>query len=172
VTAPLLRAPGLVLRPLSTEDAEDLHKAHRDPAVHEYWSSPAHADIEQTRRYIAETLALPGAHVWAITENGGDALGRVALFAVREGVGEIGVILSAEAQGQGFAARALRLVETYAFEVLDLHRLSADVDPDNAASLALFDRLGYQREGLLRGNWKTHIGVRDSVIFGKLRGVL
>ena len=37
------------------------------------------------------------------------------------------------------------------------------------ASLALFLRAGYQREGLLRGNWKTHLGIRDSVILAKVR---
>jgi RimJ/RimL family protein N-acetyltransferase len=45
----------------------------------------------------------------------------------------------------------------------------ADTDPENAASIALLERLGFRREGLLRGEWETHIGVRDSVILGLLR---
>jgi RimJ/RimL family protein N-acetyltransferase len=61
------------------------------------------------------------------------------------------------------------LIERYAFETLGLHRLAADIDPDNSASISLFLRAGFQREGLLRGNWKTHLGIRDSVIMGKLR---
>lgn len=39
-------------------------------------------------------------------------------------------------------------------------------DDENMASIRLFERLGFQREGLLRANWKTHIGVRHSVIMG------
>jgi len=160
---------GVVLRPLSADDAEALFVAHSDPETHHYWSSPAHADRSETARYIEQTLTLPGAHAWAITESGGQALGRIALFVVREGVGEIGIILRRDAQGRGLAARTLELVECYAFGDLGLHRLAADIDPDNSASISLFLRGGYQREGLLRGNWKTHIGVRDSVIMGKLR---
>ena len=110
-----------------------------------------------------------GAHVWAITESGGDALGRVALFVLREGVGEIGIVMRREATGRGLASKALQLVVDYGFAQLGLHRIAADIDPDNNASISLFLRAGFQREGLLRGNWKTHVGIRDSVIMGKLR---
>lgn len=164
-----LEAPGVVLRPLELADAEALFAAHSDEDTHHYWSSPAHKNVEETRAYIAETLALPGAHAWAITESGGEALGRIALFVPREGVGEIGVILRREAQGRGLAAQALALVEEHAFGALGLHRLAADIDPDNTSSISLFLRAGFQREGLLRGNWRTHLGVRDSVIMGKLK---
>lgn len=112
---------------------------------------------------------MSGARVWAITEDGGEALGRVALFVLREGVGEIGILMRREASGRGLASKALLLVEDYAFSQLKFHRLVADIDPDNSASLSLFLRVGFQREGLLRGSWKTHLGVRDSVILGKLR---
>lgn len=48
-------------------------------------------------------------------------------------------------------------------------RIFADVDPDNLASIRTFEQLGFRHEGVLRGNWETHIGVRDSVILGLLR---
>lgn len=170
MSTPSLSAAGVVLRPLDVRDAEALFSAHGDPEAHFFWASPAHASVEETARYIEQTLTLPGAHAWAITEAGGEALGRIALFVLREGVGEIGIILRRQAQGRGLAHKALQLVEAHAFGDLDLHRLAADIDPDNSASISLFLRAGYQREGLLRGNWKTHLGVRDSVIMAKLRG--
>lgn len=166
---PVLEAAGVVLRPLDVADAAALFAAHSDAATHQYWSSPAHTTVAETTRYIAETLAIEGARAWAITENGGEALGRIALFEQRDGVGEIGIIMRREATGRGLASKALQLVDAYAFDALGMHRIAADVDPDNSASLSLFLRAGYQREGLLRGNWKTHLGVRDSVILGKLR---
>lgn len=168
--APRLEASGIVLRALELADAEALFAAHGDEATHTYWSSPAHKSVEQTRAYIADTLAIPDAHIWAITENGAEALGRIGLFVQREGVGEIGIIMRPEAAGRGLASKALNLVVAYGFEALDLHRIAADIDPDNAASLNLFLRNGFEREGLLRGNWKTHIGIRDTVMLAKLRG--
>ena len=166
---PTLSAGGVVLRPLSVDDAPALFVAHSDPEVHHFWSGPVHENLGQTRTFIEQTLTKEAARGWAITEDGGEALGRIVLFVLREGVGEIGIILRREAQGRGFAAKALNLVVEYGFDDLKLHRIMADVDPDNSASLSLFLRAGFQREGLLRGNWKTHLGVRDSIILGKVR---
>ncbi|HWA01573.1 MAG TPA: GNAT family N-acetyltransferase [Caulobacterales bacterium] len=165
----ILRTEGVVLRPLTVADAKALFLAHGDPDAHQYWSGPAHRDEAETARSIEQTLTVIGADAWAITEDGEDALGRIALFIRREGVGELGVILRREAQGRGIAAKALKLVEAYAFEALKLHRLFADVDPENGASMSLFLRAGFQREGLLKQNWKTHIGLRDTVILAKLK---
>jgi len=195
MSPPILHRGDVLLRPLTVEDAPALFAAHGDARTHQFWSSPAHHSVAETARYIADTLAMPGAHVWAIVDTSGGApiydtphtqdeedraapddeaplhaaLGRIALFVQRDGVGEIGIILSPDAQGRGLASTALALVEEHGFGALDLHRIAADVDPDNAASLALFERAGYQREGLLRGNWLTHLGQRDSVILGKVR---
>lgn len=169
IPTPTLQAADVVLRPLRRDDAEALFAAHSDARTHTYWSGPAHETVDQTADYIQGTIDIPGAHAWAITEGGGEALGRIALFAVREGVGEIGVILRREATGRGLASKALELVDEYGFGTLGLHRIAADVDPDNTSSLSLFLRAGYQRDGLLRGNWKTHLGIRDSVILAKVR---
>ena len=164
---PRLEAPGLVLRPLEVADAEALFVAHSDPRSHQYWSSAAHKSVAQTAAYIEDTI--DAGHSWAITESGGEALGRIALFQLREGVADIGIIMRPDATGRGLASNALALVCDWGFNALALHRIAADVDPENSASLSLFLRAGFQREGLLRGNWKTHLGVRDSVILGKLR---
>lgn len=167
---PTLSAPGAVLRPLDAADAEALFAAHGDPHTHTYWSSPAHQSVAETADYIRNTLDMPGAHVWAITESGGEALGRIGLFIQREGVAEIGIIMRPDATGRGLASKAVSLAVAHGFDELGLHRIAADIDPDNTSSLSLFLRAGFQREGVLRGNWKTHLGIRDSVIMAKTRG--
>lgn len=48
------------------------------------------------------------------------------------------------------ASRALPPVIEPAFERLGLHRLEADADPMNEASLRVLERLGFRREGLRR----------------------
>jgi ribosomal-protein-alanine N-acetyltransferase len=166
---PTLTAPGIALRPLRVEDAPALFIAHSDPAVHHFWSGPAHESLGETERYINDTIATPGALCWAITKDGGEALGRIGLFEKREGVAEFGIILRRDAHGLGLGRKSIELAGAYGFEKLGLHRLVADIDPDNAASLALFTRAGFVREGLLRQNWKTHLGRRDTVLMAKLR---
>jgi RimJ/RimL family protein N-acetyltransferase len=167
MTVPTFRGERGVYRPLAIEDAPALFVAHSDPAVHHFWSGPAHESPEESVSYTTATLAMKDSLHWAITRDGGEALGRISLFILREGVGEIGVILRADAQGEGLCGEALRCVAAHGFGALGLHRIQADIDPDNAPSLRLFERNGFQREGVLRANWKTHIGLRDSVILAR-----
>jgi len=163
---PVLRGERVTLRPLTIDDAPALHVAHSDKAVHLYWSEPEYSKLEQTRAHIAATIAK--SESWAITESGGEALGRISLFRTRAGVGEIGLLIRKAAQGKGLVSAALSLVVAHAF-ANSYHRLVADIDPDNASSLRLFERAGFVREGVLRQNWITHLGKRDTVLLAKLK---
>jgi RimJ/RimL family protein N-acetyltransferase len=168
--APILRDTRVWLRACTPDDAPALFLAHGDEAAHRYWSTPALRSVEQTRAYIADTLTMADGRVWAVTEDGGEALGRIGLFHVRQGVAEIGLILRRSAQGRGLMGPAVGLVCGHAFTQLGYHRIVADIDPDNAASIALFERCGFQREGVLRANWITHLGVRDTALYALVRG--
>jgi RimJ/RimL family protein N-acetyltransferase len=57
----------------------------------------------------------------------------------------------------------------FAFEQLSLHRVEADVDPRNEASIRLLEKLGFQREGYLRERWLVGEEINDTVFYGLLR---
>jgi RimJ/RimL family protein N-acetyltransferase len=167
VTAtPTLTAPGIVLRPLALTDAPALFVALSDPNVQLYRRADAHRDISETEAYIADTLARSRA-AWAITEDGGEALGRLALRLPAAGVGEFGIVLRAAAQRRGLALRALLCAEAYAFGDLGLHRLTANIDTENTASLGLFAKAGFVTETLLPADRASKSGPRDSVLMAK-----
>ena len=65
---------------------------------------------------------------------------------------EIGSTLSRAYQGRGIASEAVSCVLEYAFVTLGLHRVIAITDCENAASVALLERLGLRREGHFRQN--------------------
>ena len=64
--------------------------------------------------------------------------------------------------GQGYMTEALRLMLRYAFGELKLHRLEANIQPENVASIALVRRARFVREGYSRrylkicGRWRDH----------------
>jgi len=60
----------------------------------------------------------------------------------------LGYQIGAPFARQGYMTEGLGLVLHYAFARLKLHRLEANIQPENRASLALVARLGFRREGL------------------------
>ena len=64
--------------------------------------------------------------------------------------------------GKGYMSEGFELVLRFAFIDLGLHRLEADIQPGNTASLRFAKRAGFRQEGLspgfvqIRGEWKDH----------------
>jgi [ribosomal protein S5]-alanine N-acetyltransferase len=76
--------------------------------------------------------------------------------------GSLSYAAFAPAAGQGYMSEGLGLVLRYAFEQLRLHRLDAQIQPGNHASLRLVRRLGFRNEGyspdllFIDGAWRDH----------------
>lgn len=165
-----LNSERLVLRPLAESDAEAMHHFFSDEEAMRYWSSGPHETLAETQAYVRTNATDPKYLTWAITEDGGEALGWVCLIPGREGVAEIGYNLRRSHWRKGYVREAVAAVIDHGFNALGLRRISADTDPDNLGSNALLEKLGFQREGYLREEWTTHLGVRDSIIWGMLKG--
>ena len=56
----------------------------------------------------------------------------------------------------------------HAFGPLGLRRIEADIDPRNAPSCTLAERMGFVREGLLRERWRVADELQDSALYGLL----
>ncbi|MGL6162488.1 GNAT family N-acetyltransferase [Microbulbifer sp.] len=82
---------------------------------------------------------------------------------------DIGFALGREYWGRGLMLQALPAVIEFAFNRLKLHRIGADADPRNVASIRVLEKLDFQREGLLRECY-FHMGeVQDALLFSLLR---
>jgi ribosomal-protein-alanine N-acetyltransferase len=74
----------------------------------------------------------------------------------------LGYYVGAPYSGQGYMSEAVELVLKYAFERLRLHRLEANIQPGNGASIAIVKRAGFVREGYSKrylkicGRWRDH----------------
>lgn len=170
MAAPVLTSGRLSLRQLRLTDAPALFPMLSDAEVMRWWSSGPHGAVAETEAYLAFNAAEDQGHrCWAITMGDDLALGWVVLIDRRAGVAEIGYILRRDVWGRGIAREAVACVIAHGFDALGLRRICADVDPENGGSIALLERLGFRQEGRLRAEWETHIGIRDSLIFGLLR---
>lgn len=74
----------------------------------------------------------------------------------------LGYYVGALDAGRGYMTEALQLVLAHSFDMLKLHRVEANIQPDNVASIALARRAGFAREGFSRrylkiaGRWRDH----------------
>jgi RimJ/RimL family protein N-acetyltransferase len=174
VAVPVLESSRLRLRPYRASDAAAMFALYSDPRVMRYWSFPPWSAIAQAEAYLervlgemAEGRVLP----WAVALRDDDLLvGTTTLFSLNpeQRRAEVGYSLSPAEQGRGLAAEALRVALAHAFDEVGLLRVEADVDPRNAPSCRLLERLGFRREGLLRARWHVAGEVCDSAFHGLL----
>ncbi|WP_242905971.1 GNAT family N-acetyltransferase [Actinomadura terrae] len=74
----------------------------------------------------------------------------------------LGYAAFAPSAGRGYMSEALAATLRHAFDDLRLHRLEANIQSGNKASLALVQRLGFRYEGLspsylyIDGAWRDH----------------
>jgi ribosomal-protein-alanine N-acetyltransferase len=107
----------------------------------------------------------------------GRIVGGIGLTQIRRGIAQSGVIgywIGQRYARQGYTSQATRLVTSFAFDRLNLHRVEASCVPDNQASRALLERLGFRQEGYARsylkiaGEWADHL--LYAVIAGEWEG--
>ena len=171
---PLITAR-LQLRGITKADSDDLFPMYSDMKTLEYWGrdpvqSPDEAwkEIQKSMKHVESGSAI----LWGIAlSQSNQLIGTCTIFNINKQNrnGEIGYILNRDHWGNGLMTEAISCVLAYAFDKLNLHRLEADTDPKNLASLALLEKLGFQREGYFRERWYVHGKWHDSVMLGLLK---
>ena len=171
---PDLETDRLRLRHPRPDDAEAVLAVFGDPQAMRYWSHEPLADLDAARDYlkvIDEGFEKRTLFQWAITEPGDDRLiGTVTLTSWDRANrhAELGYMLARSRWGRGLASEAVRAVLDYGLLALGLHRVEAELDPRNAASGRLLERLGFRHEGLLRQRWFLYGEWSDSALYGLL----
>ncbi len=172
---PRLSGGRIALRPIDDADAAGLLAIFGDPEVVRHWSRPPLSNLVAAATLvdeIQEGFLRRHAFHWGIVDAASSELiGTCMLGSLtfRHRRAEVGYILRRDRWGQGLASEALAVLFGFCFDKLGLHRLEADVDPDNQRSLRLLERLGFQREGRLRERWNTYGTPRDGIFLGLLR---
>jgi RimJ/RimL family protein N-acetyltransferase len=168
-----LRDGDLVLRPWTEADVPALVEACNDPEISRWIPAiPAPYTQDHALAFVRGEVR-PLEHSRAITVDA-VVVGAIGLgLNSEEYRGRIGYWVAAAARGRGFCTRALSLLSRWALDDLDLQRLELITDPDNVASQRVAEKVGFQREGVLRSHLLHPDGRRrDSVMFSLLPGEL
>ena len=172
---PTIDTPRMQLRWLEERDVDALFAVFSHPRVMRYWSSPPLADRAAAGRLLEEiqgNFRSREMFQWGIARRSDDlVMGTCTLVRPddRNRRSEVGFALGYEHWGHGYMGEALRALLDFAFNDLNLHRIEADIDPRNMGSIRTVERLGFQKEGLLRERWLVNGETQDSLFYGLLR---
>lgn len=159
----LRRGTRIHLRPLRLSDEEEFLRGVRaSRALHRPWSHPP-ATPDAFRELAGSG---PGdARLLVCRNDDGAIAGYFALGQIFYGHfrnAYLGYYAFEPFAGQGYMREGLELVLRYAFGSLRLHRVEANIQPENERSIALVRAAGFRREGLalrylkIAGRWRDH----------------
>jgi ribosomal-protein-alanine N-acetyltransferase len=153
-----------IRRPTIADADEFLALVHASRDLHHPWVEPP-STREQFEAYL-KTRQSPGDDGFLICDKTSNAiLGVVNLNVIVRGHFDsayLGYYIGASFTGQGFMTQGLQLVAQFAFTQIGLHRLEANIQPANTASIALVRKLGFRQEGFspgylkILGEWRDH----------------
>ena len=135
--------PRLTLRSARPDDLEAMHAVLSDPRATRWWSTPPHETLNETRVWLDSMIANGPDQPDFVIERDGMVIGKAGFWKLPE----VGYILHPDHWGQGVASEAVGAAIDHVFPTLALDELVADVDPGNAASIRLLERLGFVRTG-------------------------
>lgn len=141
-----------------------LRMTQSSQSYHRPWVYPA-TDMRRYKLYL-DRIATGRTFGYFVARNEDDRLaGVVNINDIMRGgfrSGSLGYYADMELAGAGYMTEGLALVMDQAFTVLDLHRLEVNVQPANAASIAVVRKLGFRKEGFspkflqIDGIWRDH----------------
>jgi [ribosomal protein S5]-alanine N-acetyltransferase len=168
---PELLTRRLRLRGFREDDAADFHAAYGDAAVMRHWIHGPCPDLARTLRYIQGWIRpVPRSWtVWAVARREDDRCIGLVDYHSRSPANrraEIAYILAPSAHRQGFAREAVGRLIAYLQQDLGVHRIEAQIAPENTASRALAERLGFVCEApLLRDRWRVGRDYRSAALY-------
>jgi len=153
------------IRPVALSDSKPFLAAVRaSQALHHPWVAAPDASAK-FRAYIRRMVP-PANYGFLVCHRDTDALvGVINLTNIVRGSfqsGYLGYYAFAGNERQGLMRRGLQAVVRHAFKLLKLHRLEANIQPGNTASIALVASCGFRKEGYsprylkVGGRWRDH----------------
>lgn len=150
-----LSSERLYLREVRLSDVnETYYRWMNDPEVTQYLESRYYPNsLDRLKEYVRRLDGDPGTIFFAILLKEADRhIGNIKLGPINwiHRFGDIGILIGEkDLWGQGYATEAIQLVVHYAFNTLNLHRLTAGVYESNTGSIHAFERAGFSIESII-----------------------
>lgn len=150
--------------PRPSDERQFLASVHASRALHRPWTYPP--STPKQFRSLVKRMREPGNRGFLVFQRKtGGLIGLINISNIVLGVfrsGYLGYYAFAGFERRGLMKEGLRAVVRHAFKSMKLHRLEANIQPGNAASIALARSCGFSKEGFsprylkIAGRWRDH----------------
>ena len=172
--SPFLLGERIYLREVRLEDVNDAYYCWmNDPEITRYLESRfCPNSLESLREYVSNKAADRNSVFLAISLQGEDRhIGNIKLGPIDwiHRFADIGVVIGEKhLWGKGYASEAIGIVVQYAFEVLNLHKLTAGCYEVQVGSVKAFQKNGFEIEGIRKKHYFCSGNYMDAVLLGML----
>jgi RimJ/RimL family protein N-acetyltransferase len=164
----------VALRPVSEADLTVLDRILTDPDASGPFQWHGWRDPFRLRRRWTENGLLGDDGGTLMVVRATDVLGFVAWRKVATSMSSycwnMGIGLLPEYRGRGYGTGAQRLLVRYLFAHTQVRRIEAGTDVDNVEEQRALEKVGFRREGVMRGHSFRLGAWHDTVLYGVLRG--
>lgn len=172
---PIILGERIILREYRKEDLKDIREWVNDPEVVENMSDIflyPHT-LTQTENWLTAQLEGKGHQGFVIAhKDSQEYIGQIDFIEIdwRNRVGEIGIVIGAAAnRGQGFGSEAIRLLQQFAFDTLNLNKIELKVHDYNERAFRCYLKCGFREEGRLREGFYKQGRYTDYILMGILK---
>ena len=159
------------LRAVEPEDLDRLYEWENNPRLWAIGNTRNPYSRFILKQYIADSdkdiYETKQLRLMMVSVETGEAVGTVDLFDfdLHHSRIALGLFVDPAFQGKGFAKASLLLVEEYVFNFLKINQLYCHISEKNTASRLMFEKEGYESNGILK-NWiKTPDEFENIIVF-------
>jgi ribosomal-protein-alanine N-acetyltransferase len=153
---PVLETERFILREFVLDDADDVYNYMSDREVLEFYDVEPYTNIDQAKeelKFEIESFKNKRRLRWGIArKEDNKIIGNCGYHSIIKPYfrTEVGYILDKKYWRQGVMTEVLNTVIPYGFENMELNRIEVQLYPENTASVKLTEKLGFEKEGILK----------------------
>lgn len=170
---PVLNCQRLQLSELTKRELDALFQLYSNQKLLHYTDNKVHRTLNDTRQFLSKVkqqFENQQAICWGLQYTDACSLiGTAQLYDInhKHHFASLGCLLMPEYQSKGLMTEAIQSIINHAFKYMRLHRIEAQIQTENQTSIRLFEKLGFEREGLVRENFLI-AGVYESAYWYSL----
>lgn len=157
-----------IIRPFKREDALLWQTWDIDPEIQAHMPEPKNevGDISAQYEYIEECESDEDGYYWSIETKDGVTIGTVSLFEINphHKIADLGIVIGDKKYwGKGVATEVVNTIKEYAFTILGIERINAEIEEENLPMKKVFEKIGFEQDGVFK-NARVKDGRRINVL--------